>query len=163
MHGDDTQFYSKARFEGYRRALANYGIAVDPDLLIQVSDTGDMLDALESGYVCGLSLAERRQGESAVFCFTDMYAFGVMRGLREAGLRIPEDFSVVGFDNNAVSGYGTVPLTTVAWPIRTVAQALVEYLLERVENPDQSISPRCEVVKPELIVRKSTAEHVIRE
>ena len=127
---------------------------------MRISDTGDMQDELESGYTCGLSLAERRHGESAVFCFTDMYAFGIMRGLREAGLRIPEEISVVGFDNNAVSGYGTVPLTTVASPIRAVAQALVEYLLDRVENPNQEMSPRCDVLKPELVVGHSTANHL---
>ncbi|MEO7350285.1 MAG: substrate-binding domain-containing protein, partial [Marmoricola sp.] len=114
-----------------------------------------------SGYALGRELADRRE-VTAVFVANDHMAIGVLRALSEAGRSVPEDFSVVGFDDIPESGYFIPPLTTVRQDFTAVGRLAID-TLQVAMRPDQDTgdhgvsSRRGRLLKPELVVRASTA------
>ena len=84
-----------------------------------------------------------------------MMAFGALRALRDSGIRVPEDISLVGFDDVFFSRYMEVPLTTVRQPIYTMGRQTASLLLEEIENHEKV--PQHVVFAPRLVVRASTA------
>jgi LacI family transcriptional regulator len=97
---------------GYRIALEQAGIGVDPSLIVAVTDIGP-----EGGYRAARQLLELPQRPTGVFCFRDLMAMGVYRAALETGLDIPRDLSVVGFDDLELVASGLYPgLTSVALP-----------------------------------------------
>ncbi|MCM3659515.1 LacI family DNA-binding transcriptional regulator [Georgenia satyanarayanai] len=111
----------------------------------------------ESGYRLGAQIAaEVRAGTvTAVFCANDLMALGLCRALYEAGLRVPQDVSVIGFDDIPESGYFWPPLTSVAQDFQLVGQRLVRMLVEQIHSGER---PSERVLLPvELVVRASTA------
>jgi LacI family repressor for deo operon, udp, cdd, tsx, nupC, and nupG len=98
----------------------------------------------------------RTQGRtfSAVFCSNDEMAIGAMRALSSAGLRIPEDVSVIGFDDIRFSRYTTPPLTTLSQPKNALGREAMTMLIEILNDP--AVPPRKRVLSAELVVRGST-------
>jgi DNA-binding LacI/PurR family transcriptional regulator len=92
---------------------------------------------------------------TALFTFNDISAFGAIRALREAGVRVPEDVSVVGFDDIQNAAYQNPALTTVRQPLREMGRAAAEILLRRINRPGSELHDR-HMVEPELVVREST-------
>ena len=92
---------------------------------------------------------------TALVVGNDQMALGAMRALRESGLRIPEDVSVVGFDDIAESSFFEPPLTTIRQDFAALGKRGIEYLIERIINPDLPVEQQ--VIYPELIERASTA------
>lgn len=110
----------------------------------------------ELGY-CGLrELVDRGAAFSAIFARTDLTAVGVLRGLREAGLRVPEDVSLVGFDNTALAAHLQPPLTTVDHTVTEIGRLAVAFLLDRAEGrytgPTRQV-----IIQPQLVLRESCA------
>jgi LacI family transcriptional regulator len=137
------------RVVGYRRALADAGIAYDEAL---VAD-GDFME--DAGQRATHRLLERGLEFSAVFAANDQSAVGALRALREAGLRVPEDVSVVGFDDTLLARYLVPSLTTVRQPLREMGQAAASLALTRL-----GIAAREEVTlrfEPVLVERESVA------
>ncbi len=108
-----------------------------------------------SGYAAGREFA-RDPGVTAVFAANDDMAIGLIRALTEAGRRVPEDVSVVGFDDIPVAAYVTPPLTTVRQPFDAVAQEGLKRLVHALENPQADPLPS-DGSPIDLIVRASTA------
>ncbi len=135
------------RLQGYRKALEEYGVPFDQELMIE--GTYEM----ESGVLA----ADNLQGKdfSAVFAFDDMMAYGLYHGLKRHGLSIPEDVSVVGYDDIFPSAILDVPLTTVHQPIQQLGAEAVRKLLAVVDHRDTVEASS--LLIPELVVRKSTA------
>jgi LacI family transcriptional regulator len=102
-------------------------------------------------------LLERNKAFSALFAFNDISAIGAIQALRNAGKRVPEDVSVVGFDDIQSAAFQNPGLTTVRQPLRQMGVVAAETLLQRITAPLQNNYPREIVVRPELIVRQSTA------
>jgi DNA-binding LacI/PurR family transcriptional regulator len=100
-------------------------------------------------------LLENGREFTALFTFNDISAFGAIRALREAGVRVPEDVSVVGFDDIQNAAYQNPGLTTVRQPLREMGRAAAEILLRRIHRPGSELHER-HVVEPELVVREST-------
>ncbi len=138
---------SRDRLQGYRKALAEYGVPFDEELIIE--GTYEM----ESGILASDTLQDR--DFSAIFAFDDMMAYGVYQGLKKHGLSIPEDVSVVGYDDIFPSAILDVPLTTVHQPIRRLGEAAVRKLLAVIDNNGDVEASS--LLVPELVVRKSTA------
>jgi LacI family transcriptional regulator len=135
------------RLTGYQKALRDHGLPVDPELICK----GDFLE--QSGYEAGLKFLQLAKPPTAVFASSDMCAFGVMKAVLEAGWRVPEDISVMGFDDIPEASYMRPMLTTIRQPLRNMGQAATRILIERIEDPTL---PTKRVEFPtELIVRES--------
>jgi LacI family transcriptional regulator len=100
-------------------------------------------------------LLEKSRDFTAVFCFNDIAAIGAIRALKDAGLRVPEDVSVVGFDDIQSAAYSTPSLTTVRQPLFEMGQRGAKILLERIANREAP-QPAEVVMEPELVIREST-------
>ena len=134
-----------ARYQGYARALREAGI--DPDDSIRVpADNSET-----QGYHAAQELIERDAAFDALFASTDLIAIGAMRAIQKAGLRIPEDIAVVGFDDMPLAAYVTPGLTTVQQNARLGGDALVEGIINLIEGG--AIESR--MMAPKLIVRES--------
>lgn len=142
---------TRGRLEGYRRALAEADIAEDPRLV--VSETSDAA----GGYRAALRLLQAEPRPTALFCFNDRMAMGAYHAAAELGLRIPQDLSVVGFDNQELIAEGLRPkLTTVALPHYEMGAWAVETLIANIEGHDLS-GPQHTVLPCPLVARNSVA------
>lgn len=140
---------SRARLDGYRAALERAGLSVN-DQLVRPGDF-----RVKAGYEQAKVLCNLRQRPTAIFAGSDLSALGVLRAAREVGLRVPEDLSVVGFDDIPLAAWSTPALTTVRQPLTEMAAVAVRTLLEGAEGGE---SPKRRVeLATDLIVRESTA------
>ncbi|PAZ16478.1 transcriptional regulator [Streptomyces sp. SA15] len=147
LAGPRRWFAARDRLEGWRAALAAHGRTEPPVV------EGDW--SASSGYAAGRELAADRD-VTAVFAANDDMAIGLVRALTEAGRRVPDDVSVVGFDDIPVAAYVNPPLTTVRQPFDAVAQTGLKLLVHAIENPQAE--PLLASDPPvELVVRTSTA------
>jgi DNA-binding LacI/PurR family transcriptional regulator len=109
----------------------------------------------QTGYKATRKLLAAAEAFSALFTFNDISAMGAIRALRESGLRVPEDVSVVGFDDIQSAAYQNPGLTTVRQPLREMGRTAAEILLRRIRRPGLDLHDRY-TVEPELIVRETT-------
>lgn len=140
---------SRARLDGYRAGLEAAGIEVDDVLLQQ----GDFYH--ESGYTGGTALLELDEPPTAIFASSDQMAFGVYEAVRRKGLRVPDDISVVGFDDLPEARWASPPLTTVRQPLAEMGMLAARTVL-RLARGEEIESPRIELAT-DLVIRDSTA------
>jgi LacI family transcriptional regulator, xylobiose transport system transcriptional regulator len=147
--GPEKVWCSRARLDGYRAALEDAGIQVEPGLIRH----GDY--HVESGYEQGLELLRLQNRPTAIFAGSDMQALGLYRAARELGLRIPEDLSVVGYDDLPVAEWIGPALTTIRQPLIEMAEQATRLVLSlaRGQRPP---STRIDLATS-LVVRQSTA------
>ncbi|MGC5051519.1 LacI family DNA-binding transcriptional regulator [Micromonospora sp. DT48] len=146
VSGPSDWFDSAGRIEGWREALTAAGAEVPPLVPADWSAA--------AGYRCGQMLA-RMPDVTAVFTANDHLALGVLRALHEHGRRVPDDISVVGFDDVPEAAYFIPPLTTVRPDFGAVARASLEMLLTQIESV--SGGALRETVAPTLVARRSVA------
>ncbi|MFE1835647.1 LacI family DNA-binding transcriptional regulator [Streptomyces sviceus] len=147
LAGPQRWYAARDRLEGWRSTLAAHNRRIPPVV------EGDW--SASTGYTAGRELAAD-DTMTAVFAANDDMAIGLIRALTEAGRRVPEDVSVVGFDDIPVAAYVTPPLTTMRQPFDTVAQEGLKRLVHCIENPDAPPLPAGEP-PVDLVVRASTA------
>jgi LacI family transcriptional regulator len=133
------------RLSGYKAALTDNGLPYDPTLVTE----GNFWQA--SGHLCAQKLLPAQP--TAIFAANDLMALGAMEALREAGLRIPEDISLVGFDDIPQVSITHPKLTTVRQPLEQMGRVAVELLLEQIENPENPA--RRITLATQLVVRDS--------
>ena len=152
---------SEYRWESIQQVARELGLKVDPNLVIRIDSAGwSMKDgyhpmAPEIGYLPMQGLLEKTREFTAIFCFNDIAAIGAIRALKDAGLSVPGDVSVVGFDDIQSAAYSTPSLTTVRQPLTQMGKRGAQVLLERIANRDKEYSSEI-VMTPELVVREST-------
>lgn len=139
---------TRHRLAGYRTALTAAGLEVADDLV----EHGDF--GRDSGEAAMRVLLERRPDLDAVFCANDPMAAGALKVLREAGRSVPEEVSVVGFDDSALAESTHPPLTTVHQSPEEMGVAMVELLLAAVDDP--SVDPGSRLLPTHLVVRESS-------
>lgn len=149
--GPKKVWCSRARLDGYRAALDDAGIQVDPQLIRH----GDY--HVESGLEQGLALLQLEDRPTAIFAGSDMQALGLYRAARELGLRIPEDLSVVGYDDLPVAEWIGPALTTIRQPLIEMADQATRLVLSlaRGERPP---STRIDLATS-LVLRQSTSPY----
>jgi DNA-binding LacI/PurR family transcriptional regulator len=139
------------RLRGFLAALAETGRTVDPQLVMPVSG-----HHRQDGYAAMASLLSHESPPDAVFCFNDLLALGAIRAIVRAGLKVPRDVAVVGFDDIEDGRYSTPSLTTVSPDKAGIARAAVELLARRIQAP-APVAARAIRASYRLIVRESTA------
>lgn len=137
----------KKRLAGYRQALAEYDLPFRQEYVYE-----GQID-YENGVRMGERLAQDRRSITGIVCAADILAIGAMKGLFEHGVHVPEDISVIGFDDLEISRYLTPGLTTVRQQISLKGQKAVELLLKHIENP--KLTKQEEILPLELIERGS--------
>lgn len=140
---------ARTRLAGYKAALNAYHIPIDPTLIGE----GDFLE--DTGYICGQQLLDLGTPPTAIVASSDTSAFGVIRAITERGLRVPDDISVMGFDDLPEASYMYPPLTTVRQPVREMGRVATRLLVEAIMTP--TMTPRQVLLPTELVVRHSTA------
>ena len=153
VHGMNRLYSSNRRLAGYQKALENYGIELDETLIVH--PTGG--DDYERGHqVWPVVWAQR---PTAVFCYNDLIAIGMMVACKAQGIRIPEQISIVGFDNIEACEYTTPQLTTIHQPRRRLGRRVMQMVLDLIDN-----KPVINDVLPgHLIVRGTTSRVGSRE
>ncbi len=155
-HSADTE----PRWRAIVAAAADLGIEIDPRLTLRLSGgpEGEQFSPEEGyreGHAFGRKLLAVGAPFTALFAFNDVSAIGAMRALVEAGLRIPEDVSVVGFDDILSAAFQTPSLTTVRQPLHEMGQRAAAELLRKLGRPGEG-SPAAITIEPTLVVRDST-------
>ena len=142
------------RWKAIREVAGELGIPLSPELTVQLRgpDPGP-----EPGYLATLELLSRKVSFSAIFSFNDVSAVGAITALREAGLRVPDDVSIVGFDDVLFAATSHPPLTTVRQPLREMGKLAACTLLGLIEGDERYAAGSVITVLPELVVRESTA------
>ncbi len=135
-----------SRLDGYRCALAEFGIEFDPELVCSGNFN------IATGKTLTPSLLEK--GVTAIFAFNDPIAIGAYRACSRRGLRIPEDISIVGYDDIVLSEIPDRPLTTVHQPVELIAKEAVDLLLSLIDAKEKY--KKDIILQPKLIVREST-------
>ncbi|EOX1845938.1 substrate-binding domain-containing protein [Vibrio cholerae] len=138
---------AQMRYEGYKRALSEKGIAINPDWIVE-SDF-----ECEGGYNAFEKLCERGKLPSALFVCNDMMAMGVIQAANLRGLRVPDDLSLIGYDDVHIAKFMSPALTTIHQPKYRLGKAAIDTLLYRLENPDTTA--QVVQLEPTLVVRNS--------
>ncbi len=140
--------FAQFRLEGYQQGLEHHGLTIEPALVVE----GNLTE--ESGYAAARQLLALKHRPTALLAASDMMAIGALRAIKEAGLRVPDDLAVVGFDGTLVSAHTDPPLTTVRQPVYDIGRQAAEMLLDAVAHPGGA--ERFELIEPTLLVRRSS-------
>ena len=152
IKGQEFSSDTEVRWANIEKAARQLQIPILPALVAQL--VGDS-PSPELGYEATRKLLASRQRFTALFAFNDISAMGAIRALREAKLRVPNDVSVVGFDDIQSAAYQNPALTTVRQPLREMGRIAAETLLSRIRSSGVRLAGEI-IVEPELIVRETT-------
>lgn len=151
MKGSPLSSDSEERWSSISRVAAQVGIKIDPALIVQI-DKEDATPML--GYPFVKQLLARKVPFTAIFAYNDISAIGAIRALQEEGFRVPQDVSVMGFDDIPGAAFHSPSLTTVRQPLARMGEVAAQSLLERIEENKEF--PAEIAIEPELAVREST-------
>ena len=161
MRGPKAIPDSDFRWDAIQEVGRGLGLTIDAKSVISIDATGWSMQtgyhpmAPEIGFKPMQALLGKNRDFTAVFCFNDIAAIGAIRALKDAGLSVPGDVSVVGFDDIQSAAYATPSLTTVRQPLLEMGKRGAQVLLERIANREQEF-PAEITMTPEFVVREST-------
>src|SRR5580698_1396596 len=153
IKGQEFSSDTAIRWSNIETVARRLGLTISPALIAQLQ--GDS-PSPELGYEATRKLLASHKKFTALFAFNDISAMGAIRACREAGLRVPEDISVVGFDDIQSAAYQNPALTTVRQPLREMGRIAAETLLRRIRRSGADSPGGETMVRPELIVRETT-------
>lgn len=142
-------FTTKQRLAGYKKALEDSGIEINEELIDIRNGRSE-----EIGYHAALKLLVKKERPTAIFCGNDFIGIGVMKAATELNIKIPDELSIIGFDDLPICSYLPIPLTTVRQPIKEIARQSINLLFERMERPEKEREKK--IIKPSLIIRETT-------
>lgn len=151
IRGQDISSDSEARWEATQQVARELGLSIDSGLVIKLERD---ISSPELGYPVVQQLLSQKRRFTAIVSFNDLSAIGAVRALHDAGLRVPRDVSVVGFDDIQAAGFHVPSLTTIRQPLRQMGALGATLLLKSIRGEAQ---PDFVNVEPELIVRESTS------
>jgi LacI family transcriptional regulator len=161
MRGPKAIPDSDFRWEAIQEVAGEMSLRIDANYVIRIDASGWSMKtgyhpmAPEIGFKPMQTLLEKSRDFTAVFCFNDIAAIGAIRALKDAGLSVPGDVSVVGFDDILSAAYATPSLTTVRQPLLEMGKRGAQVLLERIGNREQEYPAEISMA-PEFVVREST-------
>lgn len=154
LRGQDFSSDTEVRWEAIRAAARKLSIRIAPENVAQLEGESP---TPEVGYIAAKKLVTSREPFTALFAFNDISAFGAVRAFHEAGWRVPQDVSVVGFDDVNAAAYHNPALTTIRQPLWRMGVLAAETLLERIAAGYSRRAYATVQVEAELVVRESTA------
>ena len=149
VHPDSAD--SESRWKAVQDVAQEIGLELDPELVIQIDST-DSTPSL--GYPFARKLIDKKRPFTALFAYNDISAIGAVRAFQEAGLRVPQDVSVVGFDDIPAAAFHYPSLTTIRQPLRKMGEIAVDLLVRQIEHKGQW--QREIAVQPEIAIRESS-------
>ena len=157
IKGHPWRAATEQRFGGTVSAAKDHGIILDPRLVKQLhsGNTPREMTMPEEGYSCAVDLLAAKVPFTALIAFNDVTAIGAIRAFSEAGLRVPEDVSVIGFDDIESAGYLTPSLTTLRQPLQQMGELAAGHLMDMIEAGQEPVSEV--LLDPTLVERESTA------
>ncbi len=160
IRGPKTLGDSAPRWKGVRLFAKERGLELDPQLIFDLPESRDPKSSFDSGYKLTRELRKRPGGFTALMAFDDMTAFGAIRALNEAGVRVPEQCSVIGFDNIALSELYSPALTTISQPLEDMGSLAVDIVSSGIKcvlekRPVPAVHRK---MAPEIAPRESTAK-----
>jgi len=154
---------SAPRWKGIQKFAHSAGLEIDPALVLHLPDSFDPNSGFEGGYRFTEELLQRKKKFTALMAFDDLTALGAIRALTKAGVKVPENCSVVGFDDVPLSSLSAPSLTTVRQPLEEMGNLAVNIVMEGVnaglEKRDWKISRHR--MNPELVIRDSTRAAIL--
>ncbi len=142
----------KLRLEGYKKALEEHGISFRQELIKSMDETVEPY-SMENGYQATRQLLDSKEEFTALYAISDMMAVGALRAIHEAGKRVPEDYSVVGFDGIDIGKYCIPTITTVNQPIEEMAKETIGLLFDIIAGKKKH---QHKVFSGEIVIREST-------
>lgn len=150
---------SRLRWKGIRRFAKEVGLRLNPALVRDLPGITSFNSGFDGGVRLTNDLLQSGESFSALLAFDDLTAYGAIRALAEAGLRVPEDCSVIGFDDIPAAALSTPGLTTIRQPMGEMGEYAAEYVLKHLDRPDENVSPiygAGHLMAPVLVTRGST-------
>ena len=150
LSGHSEKSTCRERLKGFNKAMAEANITVNNNWIID----GDF--ECESAVAAANKFIAMKDRPTAIFCFNDIMAMALISTFEQAGVRVPDDISVIGYDNIDLAPYFSPPLTTIHQPKRRLGKTAIEILMERVK--DKNHERRVFEMNPELVIRKSVKD-----
>ena len=162
IRGPKELFDTEPRWAGVRRAAKEAGIPIDRKLVYQLPNLTDSRSGFEGGVRFSKEMLASDRPFTAVLAFDDLTALGVVRGLTDAGLSVPRDCSVVGFDDVLPAAVSTPGITTIRQPLKEMGLLASEWTLEAINSSNRMAgrSPTLHKASPQLVIRMSTGRPV---
>jgi LacI family transcriptional regulator len=151
LSGEEVETSARERLFGFEQAVTTYGLAADPELRVR-----DCRSRIDEGFRGMTVLLGLKEVPTAVVAYNDLIAVGAMDAIKHAGLRVPDNVSVVGFDDINVAAEVNPPLTTVHVHKKTMGSIAVQRLVQIIKKKE--MRPEKILVATDLVVRGSTAE-----
>jgi DNA-binding LacI/PurR family transcriptional regulator len=152
MKGNPLSSDANDRFRAICEVAQQLGLPIDPELVVQI-DIDNPTPQL--GYPFAKQLLARKKPFTALFAYNDISAIGAIRAFQEQGLRVPQDISVMGFDDIPGAAFHMPSLTTVRQPLTRMGQVAAQTVVERIEGKAEY--PAEIAIEPDLVIRESTA------
>jgi len=148
------------RFTGYKKALEDAGIPFDEQCILEAGDTDPLHGYEQDGYQMAGKIATQTETPLAIFAVGDSMAIGLMRGLRESGIKIPQDIALCGFDDIDLASQWGIELTTVRHPATEMGEKAAEILLTAIEK-GKTVGQQI-ILPVELKVRKTSIAQAVQ-
>lgn len=158
IRGPQEMVDSAPRWVGIERVAVAEGLEIDPELVFELPGLADPASGFKGGLRLARKMLKSRRAFTAVIAFDDLTALGVVRGFAEAGIRVPEDCSVMGFDDVLPAEVATPSMTTIRQPLKEMGCEAAERVLQAIQRgAGKAERARLHKATPELVRRMSTA------
>ena len=159
IRGPRQLWDSSRRWEGVLRFAAEVKLKPDPKWVVELTGSSDPNSGFDEGLALTRAMIERKGGFTALLAFDDLTSLGAIRALRQAGRRVPEDCSVIGFDDVPYASFSSPALSTVQQPMERMGYMAVERILEEIQEgqTEKVKKGRVDLLAPVLVPRESTA------
>ena len=152
ISGPLNYYSSIERLEGFRNTLEQLGISLDKEQIVEGENN------YQSGLNCAMRLLQSEQRPSAIFANNDEMAAGVLRAAHQLGIKVPEQLSIAGFDDNLLASRIIPSLTTIQRPVGAMASLAAHKIIQSIEQNITQSADKDFLVKPHLIIRESTCQ-----
>jgi LacI family transcriptional regulator len=158
IRGPKTLVDSAPRWHGIREFARSKNLEIDPQLVMQLPESSDPMSGFEYSQRLTLELIKKQKPFTAILAFDDMSAFGVRRALAKSGIRVPEQCSLIGFDDISPASIATPALTTIRQPLEPMGTLSVQILLEalQAQHETKSFTAVHRKLSPQLVIRETT-------